>query len=104
MEDCASCVVVDFFFFFVDDDDDEEEDVVDGFFFFFFLLPPLDGFFAASIHIVISMYIVCMVSERVEKLVSVFYRMCTSCEHFLIVHSLHSIPSSPKSLQQSTTN
>ena len=77
----AGCeVVVDFFFFFVDDDD--VADVEDGFFFFFFLLPPLDGFFAASIHIIISIYMVCMVSERVEKLVSVFYRMCTSCEQF----------------------
>ena len=60
--------VVDFFFFFVDDEDDVA-DVEDGFFFFFFLLPLLDGFFAASIHIMIPMYIVCMVSERVEKLV-----------------------------------
>lgn len=82
MEDCAGVVVV-FFFFFVDDDDDDVADVEDGFdFFFFFLLPPLDGFFAASIHIIISIYMVCMVSERVEKLVSVFYRMCTSCEQF----------------------
>jgi len=64
VEDCAG-VDVDFFFFFVDDDEDVV--VEDGFVFFFFFLLPLDGFFAASIHIIISIYIymVCMVSERV---------------------------------------
>ena len=79
MEDCAG-VGVDFFFFFVDDDEDDVADVEDDCFdfFFFFLLPLLDGFFAASIRIMIPMYTVCVFHTKESML----ERMCTSCEHF----------------------